>query len=179
MNPVLGLSSVPSLLENDLVPGPSGGIPLRWYRPSSDARLPVTVYFHGGGWIVDDLDTHDHPCRRLARRSQAVVVSVAYRRAPPSAPKALDLAASAARRRFPYLSVLGVQDALHHQFEESPGRLGVAHGEGAEVPFGEHQAVQLRLSGDLRRTVTVGFVDECHFPEVVTGAKDANGLPVH
>src|SRR5262245_849582 len=69
-------------VENDLVPGPSGGIPLRWYRPSSDARLPVTVYFHGGGWTVDDLDTHDHLCRRLARRSQAVVVSVAYRRAP-------------------------------------------------------------------------------------------------
>src|SRR5215813_3105980 len=87
MNPVLDLSPVPSLLENDLVPGPSGGIPLRWYRPSSDATLlPVTVSFHGGGWTVDDLDNHDHLCRRLARRSQAVVVSVDYRRARRSRP---------------------------------------------------------------------------------------------
>jgi len=69
-------------VEDDLVPGPLGGIPLRWYRPSPEAGLPVALYFHGGGWAVDDLDTHDHLCRRLASRSQAVVVSVAYRRGP-------------------------------------------------------------------------------------------------
>ena len=69
-------------VEDDLVPGPLGGIPVRWYRPSPAGRLPVTVYFHGGGWTVDDLHTHDHLCRRLASRSQAVVVSVAYRRGP-------------------------------------------------------------------------------------------------
>src|SRR5215813_493858 len=81
--------------------------------------------------------------------------------------------------RFPYLAVLGVPDALRHHLEEGPGRLGVAHGEVAEAPFGEHQAVQLRLSGDLRRTVPVGLVDECHLAEVVTAAENANGLPVH
>jgi acetyl esterase/lipase len=69
-------------VEDDLVPGPLGGIPLRWYWPSPKDGLPVTLYFHGGGWTVDDLDTHDHLCRRLASRSQAVVVSVAYRRGP-------------------------------------------------------------------------------------------------
>ena len=69
-------------VDDDLVPGPLGGIPVRWYRPRPDAGLPVTLYFHGGGWTVDDLDTHDHLCRRLASRSQAVVVSVAYRLAP-------------------------------------------------------------------------------------------------
>ena len=68
--------------EDDLVPGPTGGIPVRWYRPSPEAGLPVTLYFHGGGWTVDDLDTHDHLCRRLASRAHAVVVSVAYRRGP-------------------------------------------------------------------------------------------------
>jgi acetyl esterase len=67
-------------VEDDLVPGPLGGIPLRWYRPSPEGGLPVTLFFHGGGWTVDDLDTHDHLC--LASRSQAVVVSVAYRRGP-------------------------------------------------------------------------------------------------
>jgi acetyl esterase len=69
-------------VEDDLVPGPLGGIPLRWYRPGREGGLPVTLYFHGGGWTVDDLDTHDHLCRRLASRARAVVVSVAYRRAP-------------------------------------------------------------------------------------------------
>jgi acetyl esterase len=69
-------------VEDDLVPGPLGGLPVRWYRPGPGSGLPVTLYFHGGGWTVDDLDTHDHLCRRLASRSQAVVVSVAYRRGP-------------------------------------------------------------------------------------------------
>lgn len=69
-------------VENDLVPGPLGGIPLRWYWPGLEGKLPVTLYFHGGGWTVDDLDTHDHLCRRLASRSQAVVVSAGYRLAP-------------------------------------------------------------------------------------------------
>jgi acetyl esterase len=69
-------------VEDDIVPGPLGGIPVRWYRPGLEGGLPVTVYFHGGGWTVDDLDTHDHLCRRLASRSHAAVVSVAYRRAP-------------------------------------------------------------------------------------------------
>jgi acetyl esterase len=69
-------------VEDDLVPGPLGGIRLRWYRPSPEGGLPVTLFFHGGGWTVDDLDTHDHLCRRLASRSQAMVVSVAYRRGP-------------------------------------------------------------------------------------------------
>ncbi len=76
----------------------------------------------------------------------------------------------------PYLAVLGIPNALHQHFEEGPGRLGVVHDKGAEVPFGEHQAVQLRLSGDLRRTV--GVIDECHLPEVVTGAEGANRPPV-
>jgi len=85
-------------VEDDLVPGPLGGIPLRWYRPRPDGGLPVTLYFHGGGWTVDDLDTHDHLCRRLASRSQAVVVSVAYRRGPEHPyPAAVEDASAAAQ----------------------------------------------------------------------------------
>jgi acetyl esterase len=68
-------------VEDDLVPGPVPGIPVRWYRPSPEAGLPVTLYFHGG-WTVEDLDTHDHLCRRLASRAHAVGVSVAYRLGP-------------------------------------------------------------------------------------------------
>jgi acetyl esterase/lipase len=44
-------------VEDDLVPGPMGGIPLRWYRPSPEGGLLVTLFFHGGGWTVDDLNT--------------------------------------------------------------------------------------------------------------------------
>src|SRR5262249_49271900 len=69
-------------VEDDLVPGPLGGIPLRWYRPSADGELPVTLYFHGGGWTVGDLDTHDHLFRPLASQSAAGGVPVAYRPGP-------------------------------------------------------------------------------------------------
>jgi acetyl esterase len=73
-------------VKDDRVPGPLGGIPLPGYRPGPEGELPVMVYFHGGGWTVDDPDTHDHLCRRLASQSQAIVVSVAYRRGSDAAP---------------------------------------------------------------------------------------------
>ncbi len=67
-------------------PGRDGGaIPLRLYRAMgtlSDATLPALVYFHGGGWVIGDLDTHDSLCRHLANAAQCAVVSVDYRLAP-------------------------------------------------------------------------------------------------
>jgi acetyl esterase len=65
--------------------GQAGAIPLRLYRPAGSvdtARLPVLVYFHGGGWVIGDLDTHDVLCRELANGSGCAVVSVDYRLAP-------------------------------------------------------------------------------------------------
>lgn len=65
--------------------GPHGAIPMRAYRPlrSSDAdRLPVLVYFHGGGWVIGDLDTHDTLCREIANGSGCVVIAVDYRMSP-------------------------------------------------------------------------------------------------
>lgn len=64
------------------IPGPHGEIPVRIYQPESDRPLPLIVYFHGGGWVIGDLDSHDNVCRALARRTPAVVVAVHYRRAP-------------------------------------------------------------------------------------------------
>ncbi|MFN8185084.1 MAG: alpha/beta hydrolase fold domain-containing protein [Candidatus Nanopelagicales bacterium] len=65
------------------VPGPAGAIPVRVYRSHRTVGpAPVIVYFHGGGWVVGDLETHDGSCRMLARHSGCVVVSVDYRLAP-------------------------------------------------------------------------------------------------
>ena len=66
------------------IPGPAGAIPARLYVPPAEADepLPLLVYFHGGGWVIGDLDTHDSPCRFLAAHAGAAVLAVDYRLAP-------------------------------------------------------------------------------------------------
>ncbi len=73
------------LAANIAAPGPLGPIPLRYYRPAGAeprAPLPVLVFYHGGGWVIGDLDTHDVVCRTLANEGQCAVVSVDYRMGP-------------------------------------------------------------------------------------------------
>jgi acetyl esterase len=65
-----------------VVPGPAGEIRIRTYRPDSVDVLPMLVYFHGGGWVMGSLDSHDGVARFLARNGRCVVVSVDYRLAP-------------------------------------------------------------------------------------------------
>jgi acetyl esterase len=70
-----------------LVPGKAGPIPVRAYRPkgaAKDEMLPALVYYHGGGWVIGDLDTHDVVCRTLANSARCAVFSVEYRKAPES-----------------------------------------------------------------------------------------------
>lgn len=71
-------------IEDRTIPGPVGEIPVRIYTPiaAGGAALPVLVYFHGGGFVLGSLDTHDPLCRQLANESGARVISVDYRRAP-------------------------------------------------------------------------------------------------
>ena len=64
------------------IDGPAGTIALRVYRPSAEGNLPILIYYHGGGWVIGDLDTHDRACRELAEGSGCLVVSVDYRLAP-------------------------------------------------------------------------------------------------
>jgi acetyl esterase len=71
-----------SNVENLTIPGPGGEIPLRTYTPGGDGPFPILVFFHGGGFVLCDLDTHDTLCRSLANRVRCVVVSVDYRLAP-------------------------------------------------------------------------------------------------
>jgi acetyl esterase/lipase len=69
-------------IEDRKIPGPAGEIPIRIYMPEGKAPLPVIVFYHGGGWVIGTLDTHDPICRHLAKQASAVVVSVDYRLAP-------------------------------------------------------------------------------------------------
>ncbi|MBI5289380.1 MAG: alpha/beta hydrolase [Chloroflexi bacterium] len=79
--PVQALEPV-DRIEDRAIPGPAGEIPVRVYAPKSSAPLPALVYYHGGGWVIGDLDTHDGLCRKLSNRARCVVVSVDYRLAP-------------------------------------------------------------------------------------------------
>jgi acetyl esterase len=77
-------------VEDLSAPTPDGALGVRLYRPT-DGVLPVALFFHGGGWTLNDLDTHDDLCRRLAKRSGWLLISVDHRRAPEHKhPAALD-----------------------------------------------------------------------------------------
>lgn len=79
------LSCVPedvARVENRTVPGPAGEIQVRIYTPHGDGPFPALVYYHGGGWVIGDVETVDALCRRIANRARCVVVSVDYRLAP-------------------------------------------------------------------------------------------------
>jgi len=84
-----------------LAPGPDGPIPLRAYRPAGSAAeeiLPLLMYFHGGGWVIGDLDTHDVVCRQLANGARCAVISVDYRMGPEDPfPAAVDDCVAATR----------------------------------------------------------------------------------
>ena len=74
------------------IPGPGGDLAIRVYRPANagDSATPCLMFFHGGGWVIGTLDTHDLVCRALTQATNATVVAVDYRLAPehrfPAAP---------------------------------------------------------------------------------------------
>ena len=69
-------------LQDKSIPGPAGAIPTRIYTPSGSGPFPIFVYFHGGGWVIGDLETADAIAREFCQRVGCVVVSVDYRLAP-------------------------------------------------------------------------------------------------
>jgi acetyl esterase len=68
-------------VEDTSLPTPHGDLAMRLFRPIA-GPLPIALFLHGGGWTLNDLDTHDRLCRRIARRSGWLLASLDYRRAP-------------------------------------------------------------------------------------------------
>lgn len=69
-------------VEDSTIPGPAGDIPIRIYRPDVDGPVPTMAFFHGGGFVIGDIETHDDQARLICRDVGIVVVSVDYRLAP-------------------------------------------------------------------------------------------------
>jgi len=127
-------------VRNLVAQGPGGPIPLRVYRPAGVAAsvaLPGLMYFHGGGWVIGDLDTHDVLCRQLTAEAGVTVVNVDYRLAPEHKfPAAADDAWAATRWTVAHASEFGV-DA---------GRLAVG-GDSAGGNLAAVVALQARYTG--------------------------------
>lgn len=98
-------------VENVTFNTDAGPLPVRIYRPTatSSVPLPVLVYFHGGGWVFGNLDSHDRLCRSLCKQSGHVVISVDYRLAPEHKfPAAFDDAVASLRYVEAHASELGI-----------------------------------------------------------------------
>ncbi|MGF7121179.1 alpha/beta hydrolase [Rhodococcus sp. BE178] len=124
-------------VEDRVVDGPHGPLPLRIYRPVDAPDLPAIVYFHGGGLVIGSVDTFDILARMLAQAAEAVVVSVDYRLAPEHRyPVATDEA---------YFSVqwLGANAA---DLGVDPARIAVA-GDSAGATLAAGAALQIREEG--------------------------------
>jgi acetyl esterase len=121
--------------------GPHGAIPLRLYRPigsAADPKLPALVYYHGGGWVIGDLETHDTLCRELANGAGCAVVAVDYRLGPENRfPAAVDDCIAATRWVRTNAAELGID----------PLRLAVG-GDSAGGNLAAVVTIALRDSGD-------------------------------
>jgi acetyl esterase len=90
------------------VPGPGGPIPIRVYVPEGTGPFPALVYFHGGGWVIGSIATHDVTCRQIANAAGCMVVSVDYRLAPEHKyPAAVDDAYAATAWVFEHAASIG------------------------------------------------------------------------
>jgi acetyl esterase/lipase len=103
-------------VEDRLIPGPGVDIPVRIYTPTGSGPFPTLVWFHGGGWVVGDLETADPTARHLTVGAKCVVISVDYRLAPETKfPGAADDSYAA--------TVWAVQHAT--RFNADPGQIAV------------------------------------------------------
>ncbi|MFH1269130.1 MAG: alpha/beta hydrolase [Planctomycetota bacterium] len=112
----LGQPEPMAATEDRHVPGPAGDVPVRIYTPHDSKPLPVFVYYHGGGFVLGDVPTHDAYCTAIAKAAGCIVVSVEYRLAPEHKyPAAVEDAFAAAGWVFGHAAAFG----------GDPGRIAV------------------------------------------------------
>ncbi|BCZ25553.1 alpha/beta hydrolase [Mycobacterium senriense] len=117
------------------LPGPAGDIPARHYRPAGGEAAPLLVFYHGGGWSIGDLDTHDALCRLTCRDAGIHVLSIDYRLAPEHpAPAAIEDAYAAFTWAYRHAGELGA----------TPGRVAV----GGDSAGGNLAAVVSQMARD-------------------------------
>jgi acetyl esterase len=117
------------------IPGPAGPIPARHYRPATSDPAPLVVFYHGGGWAIGDLDTHDPLCRLTCRDAGVHVLSIDYRLAPEHpAPAAVEDAYAAFKWAYEHAAALGA----------IPGKVAV----GGDSAGGNLAAVVSQLARD-------------------------------
>jgi len=123
-------------VEEVSIPGPAGALAARLYEPEGVPKpSPLLVYYHGGGWVLGDLDTHDAPCRFLAHEGRVRVLSIHYRRAPEDPfPAPVEDAFAA----------FGFASEQAERLGADPERVGV----GGDSAGGNLAAVVARVSGE-------------------------------
>ncbi|MBS4102694.1 alpha/beta hydrolase [Tsukamurella paurometabola] len=159
LSAAVGAGTAPSVGTRGLmVDGAAGPLPARLYTPAGlEAGSPLVVFFHGGGFALGDLDTHDAPCRYIADRARVRVLSVDYRLAPETIfPAAADDAVAATTWALEHADQLGAD----------PARVAVA-GDSAGGNLSGVVARELALAGGAQPAFSLLF-----YP--VTGADPAN-----
>ena len=203
--PVIEVGSV----SDRVAPGPDGDLPVRIFRPQAPAPstgVPAIVYFHGGGFVLGDLDTYDRGCRALCVGTDAVVVSVDYRLAPehpfPAAVRDADAARQWVRAEAAELGVDPTQMAVAG--DSAGGTLTTVTAINARAEAGPPLRAQLLIypgtemgadtpsrrtyaaAGYFLRRPTIAFFEHCYLGE--SGARtdpgasplltpDLSGLP--
>jgi len=181
------------------IPGPLGDIPLRLYRPAgteASDRLPALIYYHGGGWLLGDLESHDGVCRRFANAARCRVVSVDYRMAPEHKfPAAVEDSATATRWVVEQADRLGIDpDKIAVGGDSAGGNLAAVMAlmarDGALPPLAFqlliYPSTDMMMTTASSQTVTAGvpltsatmrwFID--HYLPDTTAARDWRASPL-
>jgi acetyl esterase len=149
MGTALDLQGVPiGKVEDRTVPGPGGDIPVRIYTPvAAGGTGPVLIYFHGGGWVIGDLETHDTLCRTLANEAGMKVIAVDYRLAPEHPfPAAFDDCFAVAKWVEKNSSEIGIDpNRIAVAGDSAGGNLAAAVSLQAKAEKGPHIAFQLLI----------------------------------
>lgn len=150
-----------------VMPGPAGDLRLRLYLPSGDGSLPYCMYFHGGGFMLGTLETHDALCRQLAARSGVALIAVEFRLAPEHpAPAGSDDCLAATRWVHAHAAQLGLDPARFAVGGESSGgnlAAGVAirlrdGGPRPRMQLLLYPLVDMALAHESYRTLGVGYL---------------------